>query len=139
QELFITGGCDDLILLTGEGVRRLLTAAENESQGLRDRFVAALGKARKITRGPKPANALRKLGMKPDITAVTPTTQGVIDTLANEDIQGRHIGVQLYGSDPNRLLVDFLRQRGAQVHTVAPYIYSDDADEKQVGDLINSI
>src|SRR5476651_2273140 len=46
----------DLILLTGEGLRRLLACAEREQ--LKPAVVAALGKVRKITRGPKPAKAL---------------------------------------------------------------------------------
>jgi hypothetical protein len=52
--------CDDLILYTGEGVRRLVGFAERA--GLRDDFVAALGRVKKITRGPKPVRALREIG-----------------------------------------------------------------------------
>ena len=51
------GGMDDVIFLTGEGLRRLLAAAERI--GLRAEVIAALRRARKITRGPKPARALQ--------------------------------------------------------------------------------
>src|SRR5262245_28240391 len=44
-----------VILLTGEGLRRLLRLAERE--GLRDAVVAALGQTRLVTRGPKPVQA----------------------------------------------------------------------------------
>jgi uroporphyrinogen-III synthase len=74
---------------------------------LRDAFVQRLAAVRKITRGPKPARALRELGLKSDIAAETPTTQGVIDSLRAESLQGRRVGVQLYGTEPNRLLIDF--------------------------------
>src|ERR1041385_123216 len=50
------GKFDDLIFLTGEGLRRVFATAER--LGIRAEAVAALGRARKITRGPKPARAL---------------------------------------------------------------------------------
>src|SRR3954462_2194774 len=49
------GKLDDAIFLTGEGLRRLLATAER--LGLRADLIAALGRVRKITRGPKPARA----------------------------------------------------------------------------------
>ena len=61
------GGMDDVIFLTGEGLRRLLAAAERI--GLRAEVVAALGRARKITRGPKPARALHEIGLSSDLPA----------------------------------------------------------------------
>src|SRR5579862_2233279 len=91
------GQCDDLILLTGEGLRRLLSCIERHDPPLRPRFIAALGRLRKITRGPKPARALRELGLGSDIAAPEPTTQGVIDSLRAINLRGRRVGVQLYG------------------------------------------
>src|SRR4051812_45888579 len=38
----VAGGFDDVVLLTGEGLRRLLAAAAAEDPGLRDAVVAAL-------------------------------------------------------------------------------------------------
>src|SRR5690606_12133692 len=54
---FAAGGCDDLIVLTGEGLRRLLGCIEQHEPSLRETLVAQLARARKITRGPKPARA----------------------------------------------------------------------------------
>jgi uroporphyrinogen-III synthase len=133
---FNAGSCDDLILLTGEGMRRLLSCIDKNEPSLREPFVQRLGAVRKITRGPKPARALRELGLKPDIAAETPTTQGVIDSLRAENLRGRKVGVQLYGTEPNRLLVDFLQSAGAQVLTVAPYIYADKVADDAVRDLM---
>ena len=59
------GGMDDVIFLTGEGLRRLLAAAERI--GLRAEVIAALARARKITRGPKPARALKEIGLSSDL------------------------------------------------------------------------
>lgn len=133
---FNEGACDDLILLTGEGLRRLLACIDKNEPSLRDAFVQRLGTVRKVTRGPKPARALRELGLKPEIAAETPTTQGVIDSLRAENLLGRKVGVQLYGTEPNRLLIDFLQGAGAQALTVAPYIYADKAADKSVRELL---
>jgi uroporphyrinogen-III synthase len=131
------GSYDDLILLTGEGLRRILGCIDRNEPSLRDGFVAALSRVRKITRGPKPARALRELGMKPDIAAERPTTEGVIASLQAHDLKGRHFGVQLYGTEPNRPLVDFLESAGAKVSTVAPYVYADATDDAAVMALLN--
>src|SRR5215471_2289488 len=55
------GAFDDVILLTGEGLRRILSCIETHDPTLRENFVRALASARKTTRGPKPARALREL------------------------------------------------------------------------------
>lgn len=133
---FAHGACHDLIITTGEGLRRLLACIDNHDPGLRRPFLDALAQVRKITRGPKPARALRELGLQPDLAAEVPTTEGIITTLGREDLTGPCIGVQLYGSDPNRPLIDFLERAGASVLTVAPYVYADAADEAAVQKLL---
>jgi uroporphyrinogen-III synthase len=133
------GAFDDLVLLTGEGLRRILSCIEQHEAALRAQFIAELGRLRKITRGPKPAKVLRELGMKPELAAEQPTTEGVIAALRRLDLQRRRIGVQLYGTEPNRPLVDFLESAGAVVSTVAPYVYADDADEQAVRNLVSDL
>lgn len=133
---FNAGQFDDLILLTGEGLRRLIGCIEKNEPTLKDAFVAQLARVRKITRGPKPARALRELGLKSDIAAETPTTQGVIESLRKTELSGRRVAVQLYGTEPNRPLIDFLQSAGANVTTVAPYIYADKAADDAVRDLL---
>ncbi|MFZ0499241.1 MAG: uroporphyrinogen-III synthase, partial [Steroidobacteraceae bacterium] len=133
------GAFDDLVLLTGEGLRRILSCIEQHEAALRAQFIAELGRMRKITRGPKPAKVLRELGMKSELAAEQPTTDGVIATLRQLDLPGRRIGVQLYGTEPNRPLVDFLESAGAVVATVAPYVYADDADEQAVHNLVSEL
>ncbi|PZN32565.1 MAG: uroporphyrinogen III synthase [Proteobacteria bacterium] len=129
---FAAGACDDLVLLTGEGLRRLLACIDRHEPALRPAFVAELGRVRKITRGPKPARVLRELGLKPDLAAVEPTTAGVIASLKGLDLAGRTVGVQLYGTEPNRPLVEFLEGAGARVSSVAPYVYADKAADAAV-------
>jgi uroporphyrinogen-III synthase len=133
------GALDDLILLTGEGLRRLLRAIELHEPAQRGPFLTALSKLRTITRGPKPARALRELGLTADLPATAPTTAGVIETLQPLDLTGRRIGVQLYGDDPNRPLMDFLNSRGARLSAVAPYRYADGASDSAVLDLLTQM
>jgi uroporphyrinogen-III synthase len=133
---FAAGGCDDLILLTGEGLRRLLHCIDTHDPALREPFLAALARVRKITRGPKPERALRELGLHSDLAAPVPTTTGVITLLRPLALQGRRIGVQLYGGDANQPLIDFLAGAGAQVFTVAPYRYADGASDAAVQELL---
>ena len=135
---FNEGACDDLILLTGEGLRRILGCIERHEPSLRDTFVARLAQVRKITRGPKPARALRELGLKSDLAAEVPTTAGVIDSLRPIafTFEGRVFGVQLYGSEPNLPLIEFLNEAGAGVITVAPYRYADSAHDEAVRALL---
>ena len=52
---FIERPCDDLVLMTGEGLRRLMKAARRID--LERAFIAALEKPRKYARGPKPGRA----------------------------------------------------------------------------------
>lgn len=128
------GGLDDLVLLTGEGLKRLLARAARIE--LEPAVRAALAKVRKVTRGPKPAKALHEIGLSTDIAARSPTTGGVVEVLAVEVLRGRRVGVQLYGTEPNLPLTSFLEQAGAEVHTVAPYIYASASDSDKVIALI---
>lgn len=133
------GELDDLILMTGEGLRRMLTCIEAHEPSLRAGFLAALARVRKITRGPKPARALRELGLRADLPASIPTTAGIIASLEAQSLAGRRIGVQLPGTDPNTQLTQFLTGRGARVVTVAPYVYADAADDAAVRALLESL
>jgi len=133
----VAGQFDDLILLTGEGLRRLLGVADHT--GLKEAVIAALAKTRKITRGPKPARALRDVGLRTDLAAQEPTTDGIITMLAGLNLKGRKLGVQLYGSEPNDKLIDFIRRSGGEAFPVAPYIYADKADDFKVINLIKQL
>jgi uroporphyrinogen-III synthase len=136
---FNAGEFDDLILLTGEGLRRLVSCIDKNEPALREGFVATLARVRKITRGPKPAKVLRDLGLRPDIAAEQATTEGIIATLKSLPLQGRRVTVQLYGTEPNLALESFLRSAGAEVTTVAPYIYAGAAEDAAVLDLLNKM
>ena len=132
----IAGRFPILVLMTGEGVRRLLGFADRE--GLRNAVIAALGRTKTITRGPKPVKALQEIGLTPSRIADAPTTDGVIAALGSESLKGQHVGVQMY-SPSNPALTDFLAQAGAVAHPVLPYVYSPAADGDRVGELIDRL
>jgi uroporphyrinogen-III synthase len=46
-------------------------------------------------------------------------------------LSGRRVGVQLYGSEPNLPLMQFLQHAGACVLPVAPYVYSGASAARQ--------
>jgi uroporphyrinogen-III synthase len=130
------GGFDDFILITGEGLTRILSCINKHDPALQERFVAGLGQLRTVTRGPKPARVLRQLGLKPNVEASSPTTPGVIEALKPLDLKGRRVALQLYGNDPNSMLQTFLKERGAELSTVAPYVYGNAADDATVKNLL---
>ncbi len=125
-----------VVLLTGEGFRRLVALADR--QGRRDRVVEAFGKVKVLTRGPKPGQALKEVGLSPSKVAKAPTTDGVIESLREETLQGISVGVQLY-SPTNPPLLDFLRDAGASADTVLPYVYAPAADSDRVLELITRL
>ena len=131
---FIDDPMDLFIIYTGEGVERLLKFAARAE--LKDEFIAALARTRKLARGPKPGRALRKVNLKPEIAALAPTTDGVIETLNGLTLEGARVGVQLYGRDPNDTLMNYLTPRSGTVDCVAPYVYASEVDDVQVTDLI---
>ena len=126
--LLIAGPFDFTVLMTGEGLRRLVSLSKKR----RDDFIRALAKSRVVTRGPKPARALREIGLVPALAASEPTSAGIIETLRKEKLEGRRIGIQLFPSDTVPPVVEDLRELGAQVFPVTPYRYVADAETGQV-------
>lgn len=129
------GAFDELILLTGEGLRHLLEIAGTR----RDSFIGALRRLRITVRGPKPTRALREIGLSPDVTAPVPTSEGVLDTYGDGDLSGRCIGVQLYPGEGGERMVAALRRRGAEVFTVTPYRYASEAETAEVALYIHRL
>lgn len=132
----IAGQFDLLILMTGEAVRRLSGFAERA--GLQENFVAALARTPMLTRGPKPGQALKELGISPKRIAPKPTTEGVIDALRDDELAGKTVGLTLYAG-PNPELEGFLAAAGATVRPVVSYVYAPAADDGRVLDLIRRL
>src|SRR3979490_3232545 len=124
---FIDKPCDDLVLMTGEGLRRLGKVARRI--GVEQDFTAAVGKARKFARGPKPGRALREIGLEPQVTTEKPTSEGIAEMLSRVDLTGHRIGLQLYPDRDHSTLIGAIAAQGAEVDTVLPYAYDAQAAE----------
>lgn len=121
---------DDLVLMTGEGLRRIMKLAR--TRGLDQAFIAALAKSRKFTRGPKPGKALREISLEAQQTTEKPTTEGVIEMLGKFDLKGRRLGLQLYPDKDHSALTGALTAQGAGVDTVLPYVYDSRAADTNI-------
>jgi uroporphyrinogen-III synthase len=121
---------DDMVLLTGEGLRRLMKVVRRI--GVEAPFIAALGKARKFARGPKPGKALREIGLEPQMTTEKPTSGGVADMLSRLDLKGRRLGLQLYPDKDHSVLIGAIKAQGAEVDTVLPYAYDTQAADANI-------
>jgi len=116
-EKLFAGGFQMVILLTGVGTRQLnRLLAPRFSEGA---FAEALGRVTLVARGPKPAAALREMGLKPAIVAPEPNTWREL-LAAIEGRPERLIAVQEYGR-PSAELLDGLRALGGEVTPVRVY------------------
>ena len=129
--------CDDVVLMTGEGLRRLMKVVQRI--GLEKGFVAALGKARKFARGPKPGRALREIGLEPQMTTEKPTSEGIAEMLGRIDLKGHRVGLQLYPDKDHGVLIGAIKAQGAEVDTVLPYAYDAQAADASIVTAIDEM
>jgi uroporphyrinogen-III synthase len=134
-DTMIAAPFDFTVFLTGEGLRKLLAI----SGPRRDALIRALEKTKTITRGPKPARALREIGLSPTLAALEPTSQSVLETLEKLRPVKKRIGVQLYPGDGGLPLVESLRRHDAVVFPVTPYRYITQTESQKVADTIRDL
>jgi uroporphyrinogen-III synthase len=127
---FIAKPFDDFVLMTGEGLRRLMKVAQRI--GVDQDFIAAVGKARKFARGPKPGRALREIGLEPQQTTEKPTSEGVAEMLSRVDLARHRLGLQLYPDKDHSVLIGAISAQGAEVDTVLPYVYDAKAADANI-------
>lgn len=121
--VLIAGGFDMVIFLTGVGTRALTKVAETEIT--REQFAAALAGTAVVARGPKPAAALKELGVPVTLAVPEPHTwrellRALDEGTAALPVDGRRIAVQEYGA-ANPELLDGLIARGGEVTRVPVY------------------
>src|SRR3954454_23585721 len=121
---------DDLVLMTGEGLRRLMKVVRRID--VEKDFVAALGGMRKFARGPKPGRALREIGLEPQQTTEKPTSAGIAETLSRVDLSGHRVGLQLYPDKDHGALIGAIAAQGGKVDTVVPYVYDAQAADANI-------
>jgi len=132
----VQGRHEIVVLYTGEGLSRLLGFARRK--GIEADVIAALRKAFKVARGPKPAKVLRGIGLAPDLMADEPTTAGLMKTLSAHRIEGRRIGILLYPGGED-LLTGFLSEAGAEADPILCYRYASGEEDEQVVHLIDEL
>jgi uroporphyrinogen-III synthase len=119
-ESLAAGGFDLVIFETGVGVRYLVESLSGRFS--RADWVATLSRTTVVARGPKPAAALRELGISIDLHVPVPNTWK--ETLALLDaerpVAGLRVAVQEYG-EPIPQLTEGLEARGAIVTRVPVY------------------
>jgi uroporphyrinogen-III synthase len=127
---FVDQPCDDLVLMTGEGLRRLMKVAQRI--GIDQAFITVVGKARKFARGPKPGRALREIGLEPQMTTAKPTSEGIVEMLAGVNLRSHRVGLQLYPDKDHSALIGAIEAQGATVDPVLPYVYDAEAADANI-------
>jgi len=116
-EDLIRGAYESVVLTTGVGAQYLIDAAA--AAGLREAFLAALGRAKVVCRGPKPAAVLRPLGVPIALNVPEPNTwRETADAMKGLPVKS--VAVQEYGV-PNPELITLLRQHRMDVTPVPVY------------------
>ena len=128
---------DDLVLMTGEGLRRLMKVVRR--MGIDADFVAVAGKARKFARGPKPGRALREIGLEPQQTTEKPTSEGVAEMMSRVDLRGHRVGLTLYPDKDHSALIGAIEAGGATVDAVLPYVYDAKAADASIASAIEAM
>lgn len=128
---------DDLVLMTGEGLRRLMKVARRIAVDAA--FVAALGGPRKFARGPKPGRALREIGLEPQQTTEKPTSEGVAEMMSRLDLRGHRVGLTLYPDKDHSALIGAIAAGGATVDPVLPYAYDAKAADAAIASAIEEM
>jgi uroporphyrinogen-III synthase len=118
-----SGHVDAVIFTTGVGVKTLASAIENSLA--REELSRLLNQVTVIARGPKPAAALRELGIRVSLSVPEPNTWRDLLAVLDQNretfsIAGRKVWVQEYGV-VNPELIAGLQQRGGIVTSVNVY------------------
>jgi uroporphyrinogen-III synthase len=122
-EALIATPPDVVVATTGIGLRGWIAAADG--WGLAADLIAALGKARIVSRGPKATGALRAAGLPEEWSPDSESSREVLHYLREGGIAGLRIAVQLHGAtaewDPFPEFLDELRAAGAEVVPIRVY------------------
>jgi len=116
----MTGHVDAIIFTTGDGVRFLVEQVQRHVD--RGRFLSAISDVTTIARGPKPAAALRELGISATHSTAQPHTWREILQVVDRHVPlaNHTVGLQEYG-EPNASLLAGLEARGAAVISLKLY------------------
>ncbi|HEY3443872.1 MAG TPA: uroporphyrinogen-III synthase [Paludibaculum sp.] len=123
------GRYEAVICLTGVGVRRLAEVLKGRFEAMRSVVT--------IARGPKPAKALRELGVEPTEVAPDPATYRELLAIVERRTE-RRIAVQEYGR-PDQRLLDGLAALGCSVDRVPVYQWAMPEDTRPLEEAVRRI
>ncbi|RYZ02520.1 MAG: nitrite reductase small subunit NirD [Myxococcales bacterium] len=109
------GAFDDVLFLTGQGVRVLVEFAHQ--RGREDEVLGALSHVRIIASGSKTRAALAEIGLRPVIFGDETSTPSLIDALGAASFSGRTLAVAALSCDAR--LIAAATARGASVRLLA--------------------
>jgi uroporphyrinogen-III synthase len=130
-----------VIFLTGVGTRHLAQAIESVCP--REKFVAALSRAKVVARGPKPVAVLREFGVPATLAVPEPNTwreilQALDDHRDEVPLSGQLVAIQEYGI-PSTELYAGLEERGAKVFPVHVYKWEPPEDTAPLKNAITAL
>jgi len=127
---------DYVVATTGIGFRGWMDAAE--TWGLAAELTGALEAAKIMARGPKVRGAVRTSDLRETWSPESESTTEVLEhLLANYELRGRRVAIQLHG-EPLPELVDALRGAGADVIEVPVYRWVPPEDEQPLRRVIDA-
>ena len=129
---------DALLVLTGVGNRKLVALLEPIMK--KEELSSLLAGIVVVARGPKSVQALRELGVKPQVVAPEPHTwETLLDALgAHMPIAGKRLALQQYGV-PHERLTRALELGGALVMQVPVYRWQLPEDTEPLERVIDQI
>ena len=127
---------DTVLATTAFGMRGWFEAAD--AAGLGTELLTTLERSRILVRGPKARGAVRAAGVDDAGMSAEETTASLVDQVLSEGATGRTIAVQLHGFVDEEQL-QRLRDHGARVITVAPYLWTTPSEPARVVRLLDAI
>jgi uroporphyrinogen-III synthase len=125
------------VFLTGAGAAALFQEAERQQQ--LPFVIESMRRGIIACRGPKPAAALTRYGLRPTLSAASPyTSDELIEAMAAIDVAGAEVTVVHYG-ERSETLTDALRLRGAALNELCVYEWQLPEDVGPLQDLARDI
>ena len=126
-----------VVFLTGVGVTTLLREAER--LGRLEQTLVALRASTIAGRGPKPVAALARYNVPTQVKASSPyTTAELLEALSGVAIADRDVLLVHYG-EPNQMLADALRSRGAPLEELCLYEWMMPEDRGPLTALLSDL
>ena len=134
----LTGEINIVLLLTGVGFDHLLKAISREIDTRR--FLDTLSDIVTVCRGPKPAAAMKAVGLTPTHRVPEPNTwRELLKTLDEHvSVASQTVGVQEYGVQ-NKSLIAGLEARGATVYQVPVYRWGLPEDTSRLRENVHRL